>query len=134
MFGTIRKHQTWLWVIIIGVMIVSMATFTQMNRSDNARRGGGAHGEIDGKPITDMEFQNAWNETALTYFMRYREFPEASGTRNGWNQQQQTYERLFLTRKLEQYNIRADDDSVAQVASLFLRELGRGEPYSLQDF
>jgi len=134
MFGTIRKHQTWLWVVIIGVMVVSMATFTQMNRSGNAQRGLGNHGEIDGKPITDAEYQDAWNETALTYFMRFREFPEASGTRNGWNQEQQTYERLFLIRKLEQYNIHADSDSAAAVGSLFLRELGKGENVPMDAF
>jgi hypothetical protein len=134
MFGTIRKHQTWLWFIIIAVMILSMATFTQMNRSGNQRGGPGGHGEIDGKPITDSEFQNAWNETALMYFLRTREFPETSGTRNGWNQEQQTYQRLFLIRKLEQYNIRPDADSVAQLASLFLRELGKGETIPLSEF
>lgn len=132
MFGTIRKHQTWLWVIIIGVMVLSMALFTQMSGSGNAQRRAGDHGEIDGKPITDAEFQNAWNEASLNYFMRYREFPE--GTRNGWNQEQQAYERLFLNRKLEQYNIHADSDSVAKVAGLFLNTLGRGEPYSLEEF
>ena len=127
MFGTIRKHQKWLWWCIVIIVVLGMATFTQMNRSGNGRGMAGNHGEIDGRPITDTEFQNAWYEAELTYYMNRHEFPDNVAKSSGWNQEQQTYQRIFLVRKLDQYNIHADSDSVAKLASLFLQELGRSE-------
>jgi hypothetical protein len=134
MFGTIRKHQTWLWWFIVVVVIAGMATFNQMNRSGNGQRGGGNRGEIDGKPITDGEFQNAWNETALMYFLRTQEWPDVNNSKSGWNQELQTYQRLWLIRKLQQYNIHADNDSVAQLASLILKQIGKGQNVPLDAF
>lgn len=124
MFGTIRKHQTWLWFIIIGLMVLSMITWNQMGRQGNARRAGGLYGAIDGRPITDTEYRNAQAEASLMYYLRTFEWPDSSATRAGWNQEQQAYERIFLVRKLEQYNIRSDPDAVAQLAGLILRQLG----------
>lgn len=133
MFGTIRKHQSWLWFIIIGVMIWSMATFVQMSKNGNGQRGG-VRGEIDGKPVTDTEFQNAWNETSINYYRTHGEFPDTAAPRNGWNQEQQTYQWLLLTRKLDEYNIHVDSDSAAKFGSLILRELGRGEIIPFDQF
>lgn len=123
MFGTIRKHQTWLWFIIIGMMVLSMITWNQMGRQGNARSGGGTYGMIDGRPITDTEYRNAQVEASLMYYLRTFAWPDSSATRAGWNQEQQAYERIFLVRKLDQYNIRTDADAVAQLAGLLLRQL-----------
>lgn len=123
MFGTIRKHQTWLWFIIIGLMVLSMITWNQMGRQGNERGKGGTYGTIDGRKITDTEYRNAQVEASLMYYLRTFEWPDSGATRAGWNQEQQAYERIFLVRKLEQYNIHTDNDAVAQLAGLILRQL-----------
>lgn len=131
MFGTIRKHQTWLWWGIVLIMIAGMATFTQMNKSDN-QRGAGNYGQIDGKAITDTEYRDASLEAALIYWLRNQEWPDTGAAKNAW--EQQTYQRLFLIRKLEEYNIHADNDAVAGLASRVLRQVGRGQNYPLDAF
>ena len=51
MFGTIRKHQNWLWIFIIAVTILSMIFWQSQGGSGN-QRGAGNFGSIDNKPIT----------------------------------------------------------------------------------
>ena len=58
MFGTIRKHQTWLWGIIIVGTVVSFVIYF----SPNARFGmsGGRRnsiGSVDGQSITPQQVQ-----------------------------------------------------------------------------
>ena len=41
MFGTIRKHQTWLWAVIITLTIISFVVFfSPYSKLNNERRGG----------------------------------------------------------------------------------------------
>ena len=54
MFGTIRKHQQWLWVIIIAGVIFSFVIFfgpAQPSLSD-LTGGGESFGTLNGKPLT----------------------------------------------------------------------------------
>lgn len=133
MFGTIRKHQTWLWFIIIGLMVLSMVTFNQMGRQGN-RRTGGEFGAIDGRPVTQTEYQNANAEATLLYYLSTGDWPEPGTTRPGWNQEQEADKRIFLVRKLDQYNIHTDSDSVARLARDILREVGRGQNVPMDAF
>src|SRR5262245_10761245 len=63
MFGTIRKHQTWLWVFLVAVMSVSLVAFFTDNpfgdRSSRAR-GQADLGSINGRPIDPTAYLNAW--------------------------------------------------------------------------
>lgn len=123
MFGTIRKHQTWLWFIIIGVMVISMLTFTSMNKASNGPRSAGAYGEMDGRLITESEHTTGEIEASLMYFLRTYDWPDNGTPRSGWNQEQETDKRIFLIRKLDQYDIHTDSQAVAQLATLILRGL-----------
>lgn len=123
MFGTIRKHQTWLWFIIIGVMVISMLTFTSMNKASNGQRSAGAYGEMDGRLITESEHTTGEIEASLMYFLRTYDWPDNGTPRSGWNQEQETDKRIFLIRKLDQYDIHTDSQAVAQLATLILRGL-----------
>jgi hypothetical protein len=136
MFGTIRKHQTWLWVVIIGVMIVGMVTWqNQLGKAGGQQRGGGQYGAIDNKPITDVEYRNAQYEVSLEYYIRTGEWPDSgAAARDNFNVEQQTYFRILLVRRLEQFHITVDSDSVAQGANNVLRNLGRGEPVPFATF
>lgn len=131
MFGTIRKHQSWLWFIIIGVMILTMITWTnQLGKSGNERAGGN-FGVIDGHTVTESDYKDARNEAMLMYLLRNRQWPE---TRTNFNEVQETYYQLFFTRKLQEYNISTDKDAVARFANLILQEFGNGQPMPLEAF
>jgi hypothetical protein len=135
MFGTIRKHQSWLWFIIIAVMVLSMVMWqNQLGKSGDQPGGSGSFGSIGGKAITASEFQSAQNETALMYWMRTREWPGNSAASANFDLQQQTYSRLFLIRKLQEFNIHADNDSVAQLAGMMLRQVNNGQSLPMEAF
>ena len=78
MFGTIRKHQNWLWIVIITVIIISFVVFFSPDVQLGADRTvGGESGSINGKPIARDEYQEAYEEAKLSHFMRTggREWP-----------------------------------------------------------
>jgi SurA N-terminal domain len=130
MFGTIRKHQSWLWFIIIGVMVIGMITWqNSLGKSGNGQRGGN-FGAIDGHVITETEFRNAESEATLQYLVRTHEWPDNAAHSN-FDLNRETYYRLFLIQKLEQYNIHTDNDTVAQFANIILRQFGNGQAIPL---
>jgi len=70
MIGTIRKHQTWLWVVIIIVVIVTFVFWGSWTQSGNQNQERNFEaGSIDGKPVTAEELANAQAETKLRYFI-----------------------------------------------------------------
>ena len=134
MFGTIRKHQGWLWGLIIGAMIIGLISWqSQIGKSGSQQRGPGNFGVVDNRPVSETEFRNAQNEASLLYFVHNREWPD-SGSHSGFNLDQETYYRVFLNRKLEQYNIHVDSDAVAHAADFVLSQLGSGQPLPLETF
>lgn len=135
MFGTIRKHQSWLWFIIIAVMVLSMVVWqNQLGKNGNGQGGSGNFGMIGNKPVTAAEFQGARNETSLMYWMRSREWPDSPGANANFDLERESYQRLFLIRKLNEYNVHVDPDSVAQFAGLMLRQINNGESVPLDAF
>jgi hypothetical protein len=135
MFGTIRKHQKWLWFVIIAVMVIGMITWqNQLGKSGNGSRSSGNFGIIDNRQITEAEFRNAQIEASLMYLVRTHEWPDSAAGRANFDLNKETYERLFLIRKLEQYDIHTDNDSVAQFADVILRGFGNGQTVPLDTF
>jgi hypothetical protein len=135
MFGTFRKHQSWLWFIIIGVMVLSMVLWqSQTGKNGNGQRGPGNFGSIDGKAISAAEFQGAQSEVSLMYYLRNREWPDSPEATTKIDLQRETYQRLFLIRKLEEFNIHPDPGAAAHVAGMVLRQVGNGQPVSLDVF
>jgi hypothetical protein len=69
MFGTIRKHQTWLWAVIITLTIISFVIyFGPQSRVSGGRGGTFNLGTINGERITPEEFTEAQREVYLRYF------------------------------------------------------------------
>ena len=72
MIGTIRKHSKWLWVVIITLTVISFIYWGAT--APGQRGGGGRHsgdfGSINGKKITQQEFQQAFNEFKLFYLFQ----------------------------------------------------------------
>lgn len=125
MFGTIRKHSTWLWVVIIAFVSVSMVVFFSNTQLDGGASGRGDFGSINGRPIAQPEYLDAWNEVRLAQFLYTGKWPgndEGASSRL----ESETISRVFLTQKLKEMDVKASDKAVA----LMVQEQLRDYPYA----
>jgi hypothetical protein len=65
MFAHIRKHQQWLFIVIIAVVIVSFVVFFTPSVGTGGGGGGGTGsnatiGTIDDQPVTQQEYYDAY--------------------------------------------------------------------------
>ncbi|MCP5527993.1 MAG: peptidylprolyl isomerase [Verrucomicrobiales bacterium] len=126
MFGTIRKHQTWLWALIIGATIVSFVIFFTPTGSRGGQGGVRVnYGTMNGRPITLAERRQAQREAELSFFLRTGQFPDrASARQAGFDIDQETRSRLVLLAQVDELGIVVDD---AAVADWVLRYFGGAE-------
>src|ERR1039457_85119 len=96
MFGTIRKHQTWLWALVITVMIVGLVTFFSPSAMRSGMGGSYRYGTIDGERISEEDYANAFHETQLHFFLNYGSWPDVEAKRLGYDSERETYSRLFF--------------------------------------
>src|SRR5256885_11420347 len=103
MFGTIRKHQSWLWVIIITLTIVSFVAF--FNPTQKAANKGGGSGEfyvgtIYNEPITRDQWYNAQREILLQYLFNSGSwYDEQEAKRQNFKLDERTFVRLMLIQQ-----------------------------------
>jgi hypothetical protein len=119
MFGTIRRHQTWLWVIIIAFTVVSFVIFGTGTKMGNPfQRSEGNYGAINGKPITAEDFNNAHREVFINYLMMTGQWPDTdpNARRMGFNENEEIYKRLFLISKENELGIKPSIEAVASFA------------------
>jgi hypothetical protein len=116
MFGTIRRHQKWLWAVIITLTVISFviyfSPYSKMNSSE--RRGPVNLGTLNGQRISEESFWSAEHEIALRYFiMSGGRAPDEETKRNF---ERETLQWLFLIDKQDQFGIHISADKVAEVA------------------
>jgi hypothetical protein len=116
MFGTIRRHQTWLWLVIATITIISMVAY--LGPGGRANRGSGRtegnYGTLNGRPITADQLSDAAKEVRLAYFVRTgQRFPDSESVAV----QREVYLRLFLISQLKELGIEPGDKSVAEFAA-----------------
>ena len=80
MIGTLRKHQTWLWVFLIALMSFGLVTYftpsSNVGGDGAARRKGEPDlGSINGQPIAQAEYYDAWKEVKLANFLHGGKWP-----------------------------------------------------------
>ncbi|MCF7668588.1 MAG: SurA N-terminal domain-containing protein [Verrucomicrobia bacterium] len=122
MFATIRRHQTWLWALIIGVVIVSFVIFFSPNAQYDFGLGGGNVGTVFGKPVSVEQFQSARDEAELNYFFNSGGvWPSADSAQYGWDRDQMTLQRLLLGRLLEKNDVEVDSSIAANWVARVLR-------------
>lgn len=136
MIGTIRKHSSWLWAIIITATIVSFVIFFTPNAGNrSANAGSGDYGSINGVTITRADYVNAHSEAVLRYFFMTGSFPTARAAQSGFDELRDTYLRLFFIQKMNDYGIHVDSAAVAQMGHALLQQLGTGgQAVALNDF
>jgi peptidyl-prolyl cis-trans isomerase D len=127
MFGTFRKHQTWLWAIIIAAIIVSFVYyFSPASKMNNSRSGPVNLGSINGERVSQEEFVNARREVYLQFFFRNGgRWPTDDAKKMGFDPERETYQWLLLIQKEEQLGIHIGSDVVAQVARNMLTPFQR---------
>src|SRR5215467_5384109 len=102
MFGTIRKHQTWLWGVIITITVICFVFFfSPANRGTGSSRGNVYYGSINGERISEEDFNNARKEVELEYYFKSGSWlnNEAEAKKAGFDPDRETYIRLFLNQK-----------------------------------
>jgi hypothetical protein len=117
MIGTIRKHQTWLWGVIITVTIISFVIFfNPSNRVGNGRVAAN-YGSFSGVRINEEEFLHTRSEVYLSQLFINSAWPE-----NNYDPTQDIYQRLFLVRKAQELGIHISPDLVAQNARELVKQ------------
>jgi hypothetical protein len=131
MFGTIRRHQAWLWWFIGGITIISFVILGPSSCVDlkMAGRGRVNLGSIGDHPITADELVQAKREVALRYFMTSGRWPD--GTEFDVNRE--ALLRLFFIAKQKQFGITVSQDSLGELGRNLLRQFG-GQQLSLDIF
>lgn len=116
MFGTIRKHQQWLWVVIIAAIIVSFVAFFSpaQNSLGGLTGGGGNFGTLYGQPITRERLSGFARQAQLFGRLRFGEAADSPQARQmGFDPNSLMYQRLLLDAKVKQFGITASDAAVA---------------------
>lgn len=147
MFGTIRRHQSWLLILIIAAVIISFVVYFQPGGGPSNSNANASAFELNGKPVTEKMIQGAAREVRLLYFLNFRRWPEQDTERAqqmGFDIEQEAYLRLFRAAKAEEAGIRIPDQTVADLArrlmgdnvdaTRFTQELLTPNGLSLDDF
>lgn len=123
MIGTIRRHQQWLWgVIILAIIISFVVYFSPNSRSLLDNQSSYDFGSINNRAITRDQYRAAYNENELLYFLRSgnkwptREEAEDPGFRNS------VYNRIAFIEKLKELDV----DPTVEATAKWITEIFRG--------
>lgn len=125
MFGTIRRHSSWLWLIIIAFMIISLLWWTDQT-TGRGGGGGGANGDaprVNGKAITQKMIADYAREVRLLYFLNFRKWPEEDAQRAqeiGFDLENEAYLRLFRVAKAEEAGVQVSDELLRSLTTRLL--------------
>jgi hypothetical protein len=155
MIGTIRRHQNWLWFVIIGATIISFTAYlspTNRNKIGSAFTHSDADfGSVNGEPVTREEFLSAEREGRLFFRLRSGEWPTETGEQK---KQVDAYadQTLLLVAEMKEYKINVTTEAAARFTKQILgvpfnqpmpiekfqefivNELGRKGGLTLDDF
>ena len=132
MFSSIRRHQSWIWIIVVVLVSISMVWFF----TDRSDRGGGrgpvSIASIKGRQVSLREYKEARTEIRLLYFLNYRNWPEEDKKlAQNFDVEQQTLYRLLRLSQAKEANIHTSDESVGEMVR---RILGTTDPKAIDTF
>jgi hypothetical protein len=136
MIGTIRKHQQWLWAVIITLTIISFVIFfSPYSRTNRVAAPTGGYGSIYGKMVTAQQYLDAVREVRLHYFfMSGGQWPEDDRKQSRFDPEREGYQWLLLIQEQEQLGIHVSEDVAAQAAQQMVRSVGRGKEIPMPAF
>lgn len=117
MIGTIRKHQTILWWVVIAATIVGFVIyFNPSSQYTQGRSSGpvaaGNYGSLFGQPVTAQEYQTALGEARIFYRLQANEWP----TTQAANEQIEdiAHNFLLISAELKHNQINVTPDAAAR--------------------
>jgi hypothetical protein len=126
MIGTIRKHSSILWAIIITVVIITFVFWgSQPGGNRSGKQSDGIIGVIGGQPIKVEDYYSAAREASLGYFLSSGEFPDENAKRMGFDLDREAYIRLFMIQKLGEMDIHVSEETVMQKGGEIMQMMGR---------
>jgi peptidyl-prolyl cis-trans isomerase D len=130
MFVTIRKHQKWLWMIVIVLVIIAFVVLMDPTYSVTGGRiggEGGSFGTINGRPIPREELLDTYSEVRLRYRLLTDQWPgDDQASRMWFDPDRLVHERLLLLEKLRQFDVQVDDAAVADWIATVFRDRDTG--------
>jgi hypothetical protein len=135
MFASIRRHQKWLWLVIIVLVIISFVVYfdpTYSTRSSRGRGpsagGAGDYGSINDRPLSREELLEVHQEVRLSFrlFSGTGRWPEEDEFgRQQFNPDGQAKRRLILLEKLKDLNVQVTDEAAADWIANVFRDQGK---------
>ena len=114
MFGTIRRHQNWLWIVIIIVIIISFVVFFSPDAKFRGREDTD-FGSINGRKLTLVELQEARKDLMLLSRFNTGDWPKSDTFRDN-----EVKQRVLMLDLARQFGIQISDDAVAeQIGGIF---------------
>src|SRR5258707_13891673 len=124
MFGTIRKHQNWLWGVIITVIIITFVVYFSPYSKMNSGRASVDYGSVNGHKISQSDYAHALQEAELHYFFNSGRFPEEEKS-SRFDKLQQGYNWLLLVQKEEEAGIQVGEEAMKLTAWQLAQRLDR---------
>jgi hypothetical protein len=121
MIGTIRKHQQWLWIVVIVATILSFLIYftpNSRNRFMEPGRSGVFLGTVFGEPVTPEQFQAARQEARIFFRRTSGEWPDSEARRK--EVQSFTEQRLLLNAEMDQFHIVPTVEAAARYTKMYL--------------
>jgi hypothetical protein len=121
MIGTIRRHQKWLWMVIIVATILSfLLYFTPNSRNGGFDRSAPSVdlGSVFGDPITPEQLHAAEMEGRIFFRLNYGQWPDSEEKNK--DVRHFAEQRLLLNAELEQYHITATPEAAARITRQLL--------------
>jgi len=125
MFGTIRKHQTWLWAVIITLTIISFVTFLSPNSKLNSGRGSENYGSINGERVTRDQYAHAYREVDLHTLFMSRHWLNEDKKDSRVDPERETYQWLLLIQLQRKLGIHVGEDAAAAMGQQMVRSFER---------
>ncbi len=124
MIGTIRRHQKWLWGVIIAATISTFVVYLNPTTKYGGGGGGGSAPEVDlgsinGEPVTAEQFMAATREAELFYYIRSGNWPNSEEQKKQLSQLAQQI--MVLQALMKEYKISATTDAAARFAKQMFR-------------
>ena len=121
MIGTIRKHSSWLWFVIIAATIISFLWWGASPATRGGRGGRvGNFGSLYGQEITPENYEQAKREFFMFYWLHYGEWPNKRAGVSAADIDRETYIRLLISAKAQTLGIHVNDDAMATAAAELL--------------
>src|SRR5579872_75085 len=121
MIGTLRKHNVWIWWIIIAATIIGFVSYLSPSRqfgTGGGSRGAASLGSIDGEAISQKDFADAEREGRLFFFLRTSGWPD---TEEKMRQvENYAYQRLLMVQQLNQMHVEVPPSVAADVTRAML--------------